>query len=261
MRTVKVFRKSNVKVARRKQRLKFVFRGFVLLLFLVGAFFGLRQLGMHLDSLKISHIEVSGVQAPLSAQKILVDSGLKVGMPIFGVDLESTVEKLQENSWIEKVKISRRLPHTLWIEVIPHQVAMILSVGQFYYLDSKGEIFRELKGKNDSRDFPYLTGLNREELEQNPPRAREIFSQALKLLNSYQGMEVYKELGLSEIHYDAAEGFSFYPEKFQIRVKVGFDDFDQKLSRLVQAYAKLKESNRSFASMDLNYEGKVILTM
>ncbi len=261
MRKIKVFRKSNVKVAGRKRRFKIAFRSLLILIVLTAVFFGLRQVGMHLDSLKINQIQVSGLQAPFTPQKIIAASGLKVGLPIFGVNLSKVVQKLQENSWIDKVKISRRLPHTLLIEVTPHQPAMILSMGQFYYLGSRGEVFKELKDKTDSRDFPYLTGLSREEIEQDPPRAREVFEQALKLLSGYEVLELSKEWGLSEIHYDKTQGFSFYPEKSHIRVMVGFDDFEHKLSRLVEAYTKLKESNRSFASMDLNYEGKVILTM
>ena len=236
MRKIKVFRKSNVKVANRKRRLKIAFRSAVTLLVLVIAFFGLRQVGMHLDSLKINHIEVTGLEAPLTSQKIVSESGLKVGMPVFGVNLREVVERLQENPWIDKVKISRKLPHTLVIEVSPHKPEMILSVGDFYYLGSRGEVFKDLKDKNDSRDFPYFTGLTREEIEQNPPRAREIFDQALKLLSAYEALGISKELGLSEIHYSSAQGFSFYPEKSHIRILVGFDDFDHKLSRFTEAY-------------------------
>lgn len=261
MRRVKVFRKSNVKVANRKRRFKIAFRSLLALVVLTATFFGLRQVGMHLDSLSIHKIQVSGIEAPLTSEKVIQLTGLKVGMPIFGVNLRETAQKLQQSPWIEKVKIGRSLPHTLWIEVSPYRPKMILSLGQFYYLDANAKIFKELKDKSDSRDFPYLTGLSREEIEQDPPRAREIFAQALKILAAYEGLEVFQELGLSEIHYDKLQGFSFYPEKSQMRIKVGFDDFEVKLSRLTQAYRKLKESHRSFASMDLNYEGKVILTM
>lgn len=261
MRKIKVFRKSNVKVANRKRRLKIAFRSGVTLIVLTAVFFGFRQIGMHLDSLRINKIQVSGVEAPLSSEKVIALSGIKVGMPIFGVNLNDTVQKLQKSPWIDKVKVGRSLPHALWIEITPHQPKMILSVGQFYYLGARAEVFKELKDKNDSRDLPYLTGLSREEIEQNPPRARELFGQALKILEAYEGLEIFKELGLSEIHYDKSQGFSFYPERSQMRIKVGFDDFELKLSRLTQAYLKLKESHRSFASMDLNYEGKVILTM
>lgn len=261
MRKIKVFRKSNVKVANRKRRIRIALRSLVGLASLALAFLGLRQIGMHLESLRINQIQVLGAQAPLSSDQVVALSGLKVGMPIFGANLADSVAKLQASPWIDKVKLSRKLPHTLLIEVVPHQPKMILSIGQFYYLGSKGELFKELKGAGDSRDLPYLTGLSREEIEQDPPRAREVFEHALELLAAYEALGISKELGLSEIHYDKGQGFSFYPEKSKMRVKVGFDDFDQKLARLTQAYTKLKEANRSFASMDLNYEGKVILTM
>ena len=136
-----------------------------------------------------------------------------------------------------------------------------ISVGKFYYLGNRGEIFKEVEGGQDSRDFPILTGLTRDEIEQDPPRAREIFHQALTLLANYNTEMASQNLGLSEIHYDKAAGFSLYPEKERFRVLVGFDPFEAKLKRFCQALPKLKKMNQSFAAIDLNYEGRVILTL
>ncbi|GEM_PF-2728806 len=258
---IKVFRRNNVKVANRKRRLKIAFRSFWLTLILMLVFLGLRQLGMHLDSLRVNQIQVTGVVSPLNSEKVISMAGVQVGMPIFGINLNEVIRRLQENPWIDKVKLSRRLPHTFLIEVTPHQAKMILSLGQFYYLGARGEIFKELKDKSDSWDLPYFTGFSRAEIEQDPPRAREMFDQALKLLAEYESLPLSKDLGLSEIHYDRVLGFSLYPEKTKMRVLIGFDDFQNKFKRLSLAYEKLKETNKSFASIDLNYEGKVIFTM
>jgi cell division septal protein FtsQ len=257
----KFFRRSNVKLQARKRRWKLLVRGLITLVSVLGVTLTFRYLSLHLEKLKINNILIDGAGGNLTTGAILSKSGLSVGMPIFGVDLREVVHRLEDEPWIDQVKVKLRLPHTLLITLTRHEPQLILSVGKFYYLGSRGEIFKEIDGTQDSRDFPILTGLSREDIEQDPPRAREIFHQALMLLSAYNAESAAQSLGLSEIHYDKATGFSLYPEKEHFRVLVGFDPFERKLKRLGQALDKLKKMNQSFAGIDLNYEGRVILTL
>jgi len=49
--------------------------------------------------------------------QIKADSGVSVGQNIFALDTESAERKLLENPWIAEVKMTRRLPSTLRIEL------------------------------------------------------------------------------------------------------------------------------------------------
>ncbi|MFO1518085.1 MAG: FtsQ-type POTRA domain-containing protein [bacterium] len=258
---MKLLRRHNVKLQARQKKFKFFKRGLIVCLSVVALTVGLRYLSLHLENLKINSILIDGAGGSLTTGAILHQSGLSVGMPIFTVDLREVVRRLEENPWIDHVKASRRLPHTLLITLTRHEPKMILSVGKFYYVDEKGRIFKEITDRSDSMDYPIFTGLTRDEFEQDPPRGREILKEALKLLAAYDVREESKDLGLSEIHFDKTAGFSLFPEKEHFRVLVGFDGFEAKLKRLDSALQKLKKLNQSFASIDLNYEGKVILTM
>jgi len=258
---VKFFRRSNVKLQARKRRWKLFVRGLWTLGAVLVVTVTLRYLSLHLEKLKINNILIDGAGEPLTTGVVLSRSGLSVGMPIFSVDLREVVRRLEEEPWIDRVKANRRLPHTVIISLTRHEPQLILSAGKFYYLGSRGEVFKEVEGGKDSRDFPVLTGLSRDEIEQDPPRAREIFQQALSLLSAYNAETASQSLGLSEIHYDKATGFSLYPEREHFRVLVGFDPFAAKLKRLGRALEKLKKMNQSFAAIDLNYEGRVILTL
>ncbi len=257
---MRLFRKSNVKVASRKRRIRFILRSLVFLSFSFVLALVLRHFSLHLEKLQIRNVIVEGSSKQFSRESILTQAGVKVGMPLFLVDLRTVVEKLQKNAWIDFVKVSRRFPHTFVIQVTPHEPRLMLSVGRFYYVGRNGEIFKELNS-SDSKDFPILTGLSIDEMEENPPQTREILQQALKLLSSYEQQAVYENLGLSEIHYDRAVGFSLIPEKKRLKILVGFESFDTKLERLQAAYEKIKSLPRSFASIDLNYDGKIILTL
>ncbi|MBL7685144.1 MAG: FtsQ-type POTRA domain-containing protein [Deltaproteobacteria bacterium] len=252
-------RKNNVKLQVRKRRFKNLLRNTLILCAAVMLVAGLRYLSLHLEKLKINSILIEGAGETLSPGQVLAQSGLSIGLPIFTIDLPEVVRRLEENPWIQSVKVKRQLPHTLLISLKRYEPKLILNVGKLYYLNDQGKIFKEIDPQIDSLDFPMLSGLSREQVEQDPPRAREIFSDAVKLLLAFEGHPAYGQLGISEIHFDPSGGFSLYPEKQSFRVLVGFDDFEKKLKRLDLAYQKLKKMGQSFALIDLNYEGKVIL--
>ncbi len=255
------FRKSNVKLQARKRRLKILFRGLKVCVGILLLTFAFRYLSLHIEKLKIQSIVVEGSGGALNTASVLNRAGVKVGTPLFAVKLREVVRKLQEDPWVDQVRVSRKIPHTLLIHVTQHEPQFILSVGKFYYVGLKGEVFKELTSRVDSKDFPIFTGLKRQEIEQDPAHAREIFGQAISLLSSYESIASVQKLGVSEIHYDKAEGFSVFPEKGKMRIVVGLDHFETKFNRLSLALEKLKQMKQSFASIDLNYQGKVILTL
>ncbi|MBF0491897.1 MAG: FtsQ-type POTRA domain-containing protein [Deltaproteobacteria bacterium] len=253
--------RRNVKTQARRKRLKQLVRMGLFFAFSFALLIGLRYLSLHLERLKLDTILVAGELKNLDSKQIVQLSGVKLGDPLFSLDLPEIVRKIKENPWVASVKVTRKFPHNLMISVQEKIPQLVLSVGKFYWVSSEGEIVQSVHGQEGEADLPVLTGFTRQEMEQDPPRSREILKRALKLAQAYQSQSFTQSLGLSEIHYERAEGFSLYPEKQPFRAIVGFEDFEVKLSRLSNALEKLKTLGRSFAAIDLNYEGKAILTL
>ncbi len=261
MRKIRVFRNSNIKSQVRKKRTKLFFRGTLATLALVLLIFGIRYFSLHLEQLKLKTVQIEGAVGPITQALIRQQAQVQEGDPLFSIPLKEIVSRLKQNPWIDQAIVSRKLPHTLLIQVGVHEPKLILQAKKFYYIGKKGEIFKEVRAKQDSFDYPFFTGLTREEMEQDPPQAREIIAQALVLLSAYEAQLKPEDDRISEIHYDAAGGFEFYTEKDHLRVFVGFDRFEEKLKNYDRIIAQMKKLNQNFAAVDLNYDGKVILTL
>jgi len=66
---------------------------------------------------------------------------------------------------------------------------------------------------------------------------------------------------LSEIHYEKNIGFTLYPEKKKYSIKVGLKDFSEKIKKFQEIWDKVQKSNARISSIDLNYPGKVLMTL
>src|SRR4030095_6142209 len=258
---MRVLKRSNVKVEARRRGMKKFVRGGAVFCLVAGILVGLRYLSFHLEQFKIQSIEVTLEGKGLRSEEILSRIESFRGAPILAVHLKDVVGTLMQDPRVREARASRQFPGTLKVFAKTHEPRLILSVGRFYYVGADGSIFKEVSPKTDSMDYPVITGLKREAMEEDPARAREILKGAGAVVSRFEAHGVSQDLGLSEVHYDRASGYSLIPEKKNFRILVGFDGFDTKLNRLEAALRKMKSEDRSFASIDLNYEGKVILTM
>jgi len=153
------------------------------------------------------------------------------------------------------------LPHSLVISLQEHYPEFILYTGRFYYLGRAGEIFKDITDTRESRDFPILTGLTETDLLNRPLKVREVLAKAVKLKNNYQATDFAERFGLSEIHFKKNIGFTLYPEKQKYSIKFGNKDFGEKTQKLMQVMEKLDHGQVQFFSVDLNYPGKVLMTL
>lgn len=213
-----------------------------------------------MESLQIHQIEWFGLNEPLNSSDLLQQIPVKVGDPLFQADLQALANTLLKNPWIKEVRVSRKIPASLQIFVSQHQPKVILKADAYYYIDHEGKIFKRIEHQIDSKDYPILSGLEKSNMESDPPKAKEIIENALSLLKSYEASKLAQSLGVSEIHYEENLGLSLIPEKQATKIQMGFGDFEQKVKRLTQAFEKLEGNKLNFVSMDLNYAGKVILS-
>src|SRR3990167_4549714 len=184
---MRFFRRSNVKKQIQKRRFVFCFT-FLLLLFLsVSVYFSLP----YLKFFKLKFIEVKGVQRGFQTETVLEKSRLQKGVPLFSIHLKEVASRLKEEIWVDRVRMKRKLPYTLAIQIIEHEPKLILSADlvpggdKLYYINSAGEIFKQLE-KEDSKNFPILTGVTKQEIEQNSDKMKEVFSEAIELLKKYE---------------------------------------------------------------------------
>ncbi|HCU25734.1 MAG TPA: hypothetical protein DF383_12020 [Deltaproteobacteria bacterium] len=254
-------RKKNVKREARQRRWRRTGK-FGLLLALLGALgWGGHWALSHLEFFSLQKIEVLGAGPTLGEAEILRRSQVRLGTPLFSIPIQQVQARLKEHPFYKDVSVRRRLPHTLVIEVREHFPEFVLNTGRFYYVDRDGEIFKDVTDTEDSRDLVVLSGFSNEMLVAEPQKAAEAMRSAAELKKLYKDSPFWEALGLSEIHFEKNIGFTLYPEKKKYSIKVGLKDFPEKIKKFQEIWDKLQKSNARLSSIDLNYPGKVLMTL
>lgn len=157
------------------------------------------------EKLQIKDVEVVGNQRAASAE-ILTYAGLHVGDSILRIDLDATAAGLRRHPWIDRVTIKRRLPDHVTIEVSEHEPRILVSVGEIYVANERGELFKHMSPR-DGLQLPVMTGLDRDVAAREPKRAAEIVRRAIELGAVLE--RDASELGrVDELHWDDVLGWS-----------------------------------------------------
>ena len=245
----------------RRRRFRYGLRIFLVIFLLAGVAAGAGWALTHLELFALKKIEVLGNPQTLKSTQIIQKTGVKTGSNLFAIDLDQIHKTLKKHDFFKEIYVHRRLPSTLVIEVKEFDPQFVLYTGRFYYIDREGEIFKDITDTADKRDFPVLTGIGEEEVLNLPHWVKKVLTRAGDLKEAYQNTEFAKAFGLSEIHYEKNIGFILYPEKKKYSIKFGRKDFGEKIEKLTQVMEKLSKKKAPISSIDLNYPGKILMTL
>lgn len=215
----------------------------------------------HLDIFTLKHIEVLGNPRTLQKEQIVQKADLQLGVNLFAVNLAEVQSRLLQHDFFKVVSISRRLPTTLIIKINEYYPEFILNTGRFYYVDEGGDIFKDITETKDRRDLEVLSGFSEDMILADPIEVKKMIEAAVQLKKQYLQSSFAQNFGLSEVVYEKNFGFILYPEKKKYSIKVGLKDFSEKLKKLDQAWGKIESSKVQLSSIDLNYPGKILLTL
>jgi cell division protein FtsQ len=181
------------------------------------------------------------------------------GMPnLFSVKLKEVVERLESHPWIEQVRVRKIFPHKILIQIKEKRPMAIIQLEELYYIDTQGEIFSPV-GDRDEYNYPYLTGLSRRVLEKDPAEAKRLIAKALEILR-IAGQEKSPPLKeISEIHMEKAYGIDCITKAEGVEVKMGWEDFGEKVRRLSLVWADLRKRGFSAASIDCSDLGRMVV--
>ena len=100
--------------------------------------------------IKIDHNTV------LTESEIKELSNIVVGQNMFSISKKKSIESIETNSYVEAVKIKRKIPNKLEIEVVERTIAFQIEVdGGYAYIDNYGVVIDQ---KNDKKDCIVITG-------------------------------------------------------------------------------------------------------
>ena len=181
------------------------------------------------------------------------------GMPnLFTLRLRDVAKRLEAHPWIDHVKVSKVFPDRLWVQVVERRPIAILQLEELYYIDAKGVIFSPL-GERDEYNFPFLTGLNRKTLEKNPGEANRLIMKALELLRIAEREKGFPFGEISEVHMEKTFGVHCFTQVEGLQVKMGWEDFGEKLKKLSLIWSDLQKRGWAAVSIDCSDARRVVV--
>lgn len=231
--------------------------GFILVTLVWTVYSELRELVTGMTLFSLERIEVSRMKR-ISRDEIIALAGVKLGDPMLSLDLRRMAEQMEKNPWIETLKVRRRFPGTLNIEITEREPVAVVNMGYLYYLDAKGDIFKPLT-EGDRLDFPILTGITAEDLGRDPVGTRTMIRTALGIMGLLGKGTNFRLEDVSEIHLDKGYGYTLFTARGGIPVKLGNRDFPAKLARFSRIYGELAAQTAALEYIDLNYPDKIVV--
>lgn len=104
----------------------------------------------------VRNIEISGNEK-ITQETIVSLSGIELEENTFKISKSKVQQAIKTNAYIESVKIKRKLPETIEIQVVERKVAYMLSLGNAYvYMNTQGYL---LEISQEKLEVPMITGI------------------------------------------------------------------------------------------------------
>lgn len=209
------------------------------------------------SSFQVKEVEVKGCRK-ISESTILSLAKLE-GMPnLFRLSLKEVSKRVEAHPWIERVSVRKIFPNKVLIHIEEREPIAILQLEEAFYIDSKGVIFSRV-GDQDRYDYPFLTGLNRKMFEKEPAVAEHLIAKALECLTAVDRKGTSPLQGVSEIRMEKIFGIYCFTQTEGVEVKMGWDQFEEKLRRLSLIWADLQKRGITARSIDCSDPRRMVV--
>jgi cell division protein FtsQ len=147
----------------------------------------------------VQHFEVTSSRR-LSEPELARRAGVQIGESLLGLDVKAAERHLLEDPWVQSVRVTRKLPQTLRVELTEHEAVALASLdGEMFLVGSDGEPFKRWEA-GDDHDFPVLTGVTLDDVAKDRPGAVGRLTTALTVLDHYERLPVSRAQRAQEVH-------------------------------------------------------------
>ncbi len=206
---------------------------------------------------QLKEVEVKGCRK-ISEGTILSLAKIE-GMPnLFRLSLKEISKRVEAHPWVEQVSVRKIFPDKVSIHIEERKPMAILLLEEPFYIDSKGVIFSRV-GDRDGYDYPFLTGLNRKMFEKEPAVAEHLIAKALECLTVVDRNGTSPLQGVSEIRMEKIFGIYCFTQTGGLEVRMGWDQFEEKLRRLSLIWADLQKRRITVRSIDCSDPKRMVV--
>ena len=178
-------------------------------------------------------------------EQLKAEAQIVVGANIFAFDSDAAERKLLENPWISEVKVTRRLPSVLRLELSEREASAIVGLGERLYLVTReGVPFKELLA-GDPFDLPLITGASPENLARDRKREIERIQMGLEVLRQFERVPLSRVYPAEEVHLADAGDVTLTVGKDGITLELGTGPWQKKLLMAEEVVAELRKKGRT----------------
>jgi cell division protein FtsQ len=170
-------------------------------------------------------------------------SGLTLGQNLWTLDTSAFERSMAAHPWIRKVKVARRFPRGLSVQVEEHVPAAMVMLGDLYLLSREGVPFKRLQ-PGDAVDLPLISGFDRDAYVAQQETTEARLREALAVVAAYAESPAARGAPLSELRLGDG-GMVLVVGKAGQEVFLGEGDVAGKLARLTQVKAALAQRQLS----------------
>lgn len=204
------------------------------------------------DRLAIRQVQILGLERTTEAA---VEGRLPVaaGDNLLDLDLATLGLGARDLPWIDQVTVTRNLRDgLLTVRVVEHHPALLMAGADLRLVDDQGRAFKTLDGEGPA-DLPVLTidpGLA-------PQEQSRATTGALEILRALSAGRALTATDISEIHFDADDGFALVT-RAGLPVRLGRRDFGDRLGRLERALQTGSLPLDALASVDAGLRDRLV---
>jgi cell division protein FtsQ len=203
-------------------------------------------------------IEISGVHNASHSQVMDVIGG-DIGRNIFFVPLEERKKQLEQISWVESATVMRLLPNRLAIVISERTPVAFAKIGsRINLIDSGGVILGVSARRQTKYSFPIVEGIREDEPLSSRAAAMKIYS---RLMGELDGEGQHYSKDLSEIDVSDPEDVKVTANGSDgaVLIHLGNSEFLTRYKLYVAHIAEWRQQFQNLQSVDLRYEGQIIV--
>jgi len=175
---------------------------------------------------------------------------------IWTVPVRDVSSQLMSHPWVSSVSVRKSFPDRLVVRIEEHRPIAMVNLDALWYVNDAGVLFKRLTAY-DQKDLAIVTGFSVGDLRARDAVTARNFRGALELLQLAEAGPLRKNL--SEVHFDAQEGYTLVTRDTGVQFKVGGMDFKRAIQRVEEALPKVSGLGKSTGIVDLKTEGRIFV--
>jgi cell division protein FtsQ len=211
-------------------------------------------------------VEIAGVKNASRAHVMEV-AGADIGRNIFFVPLDERKKQLEQISWVEEASVMRLLPNRIAVTVRERTPVAFAQIGsRISLIDANGVVMGLPADRKTKYSFPVIRGITDTEPLSSRAAAMKIYNRLVSELSAAEG-EASSAGGANYVKQLSEVDLSD-PENVKVTandpggtmvVHLGAQDFLPRYKLYVSHIAEWRQQFQNVQSVDLRYEGQVIV--